>query len=44
MNKKTVSIRFFVSLLPEFLLFYQKKLDQFKEIEAIHPLRETRRF
>lgn len=40
MDKETGSIRFFVSLLPEFLVLYQKKLDQFKR-EAIHPLRET---
>ena len=40
MDKKTGSIQLFVSLLPEFLILYQKKLGQSKR-EAIHPLQET---
>ena len=42
MDKETDSIRFFVSILPDLLILYQKKLGQFKR-EAIHPFRETRR-
>jgi len=34
MDKETDSIRFFVSLLPDFLVLYQKKLRKFiKETE-----------